>query len=136
MEMFDPLVVHREAVIVTVTLSGLEVPPLCSGGSNVAVPVAEQAMLPVATPGELVDELVEVELPVVDDVDVVVEVGAETVVDLWLLEQADSKTKLATSTTEAARRDLRGNENRIRAIVCSRIGANQRLSSYRTGDGS
>jgi hypothetical protein len=65
LETFDPLVVQVEAAIAIVTVSGL-VPPFCSGGSNVTVPVPEQVTLPVATVGALVDELVDVELLVVD----------------------------------------------------------------------
>ncbi len=64
-EMFDPLVVQLEAAIVIATVSGL-LPPFCSGGSNVTVPVPEQVTLPVATVDALVDELVDDELLVVD----------------------------------------------------------------------
>jgi hypothetical protein len=48
------------------------------------------------------------------DVEVEVDVGGAVV--LWLLEQAGTKTKVATSTTEAVAMDRQGNEARIRTF--------------------
>ena len=127
LETFDPLVVQVEAAIVIVAVSGL-VPPFCSGGSKVTVPVPEQMMLPVATVGALVDELVDVELLVVGDV----EVDVEPVVGLWLLAQAGTKTKETTNTTPATARDRLRSRNRIRGNVRSTLGSIQRLSSHET----
>ncbi|MGA8682648.1 MAG: hypothetical protein ABSB54_19635 [Acidimicrobiales bacterium] len=132
LETFDPLVVQVEAAIVIVTVSTGLVPLFCSGGSNVTVPVPEQLMPPVATVGALVDELVDVELLVASDVEVDVEVDVEAVVGLWLLEQADMKTKETTRTTPATARDRSRNENRIRGIVCRSLGSIQGLSSHET----
>ncbi len=123
LETFDPLVVQVEAAIVIVAVSGL-VPPFCSDGSKVTVPVPEQMMLPVATVGALVDELVDVELLVVGDV----EVDVEPVVGLWLLAQAGTKTKETTNTTPATARDRLRSRNRIRGNVRSSLGSIQRLS--------
>jgi len=88
-ETFDPLVVQLEAAIVTVTVSEL-VPPFCSGGSKVTVPLPEQVTVPVAMAIAAVDELVEGE-PLVVDVEV-----------LGLEEQAASAKEMA----KPARRNL------------------------------
>jgi len=58
------------------------------------------------------------------EVEVDVEVDVEGVVALFLLEQAETKVKVATSTTEATAMDRLGNEVRIRAILCGSLGAN------------
>jgi len=130
LETFDPLVVQVEAAIVIVAVSGL-VPPFCSGGSKVTVPVPEQVMLPVATVGALVVELVDVELLVVGDV----EVDVEAVVGLWLLEQAGTKTKETTSTTPATAGDRFRSGNRIRGIVCSSLGSTRGFRHIRVDAG-
>jgi len=57
------------------------------------------------------------------DVEVEVEVEVEGVVALWLLEQADTKAKVATSATEATAVDRRGNEGRMQVILCVGLGA-------------
>ena len=56
------------------------------------------------------------------------DVGVLGVVVLWLLEHADTKTKVATSTAEAAAMDRRGDEGRIRGILVFSLGAGQGLS--------
>jgi hypothetical protein len=52
-----------------------------------------------------------------------VDVDGEGAVAVWLLEQAVTKTKLATSTTGAAALDRWGKEGRIRAILRGGLGA-------------
>jgi hypothetical protein len=54
-------------------------------------------------------------------------VDAEGVVVSWLLEQANTKTKAATSTMGATAMDRRGNERRIQAILYGSLGANKGL---------
>jgi hypothetical protein len=57
-----------------------------------------------------------------------VEVAGEGVAAVWVLEQADAKTKVASSTTGAAAPDQRGQDGRIGAILRGGRGANQGLS--------
>jgi hypothetical protein len=77
-------------------------------------------IVPNATVSPVAGTDVEVEV----EVDVEVEVEVEGVVALWLLEQAETKVKVATSTTEVTAMDRPGNEVRIRAILCGSLGAN------------
>jgi len=56
-------------------------------------------------------------------------VDAEGVVVTWLLEQANTRTKLATSTMGVTAMDRRGNERRIQAILYGSLGANKALAT-------
>jgi hypothetical protein len=58
----------------------------------------------------------------------------EGVVAVWLLEQADTKAKVATSTTGTTAMVRRGQEGRIRPILRGTLGANWAFRNISTQD--